>query len=201
LNGAELSNAMVGAWRILTGDERARGCFDISTAGAARSFSALLLSLPVLFFSSTAAWRIARNTEGFPVDLPFGPFVTAEMLGTVIYWATFLLAMMRIAQALKLGHAYSAYLITFNWGTLFTSAIFALPLIPYSLGLYPETPALLLTLPALVILFVYHWRIARTVLGAEQGAAIAIVLFAAALSFSIDQVLGYLFLPSGSFSR
>ncbi len=96
--------------------------------------------------SPTAAWRIARNTEGFPVDLPFGPFVTAEMLGTVIYWATFLLAMMRVAQALKLGHAYSAYLITFNWGTLFTSAIFALPLIPYSLGLYPETPALLLTL-------------------------------------------------------
>lgn len=199
MNGAELTNAMIGAWRLLTGDHRARGCFDISTAGAARSFTALLLSLPVLFFSSTAAWRIARNTEGFPADLAFGPFVTAEMLGTVIYWAIFLLAMRRISQGLKLGHAYIAYLVTFNWGTLFINAAFALPLIPYSLGFYTETPALLLTLPALVILFFYHWRIAREVLGADQGPAIAIVLFAAALSFSIDQVLGYLFLPAGGF--
>lgn len=199
MNGAELSNAMIGAWRILTGDARARDCFDISTAGALRSFTALLLSLPVLFFSSTAAWRIARHTEGFPADLPFGPFITAEMLGSVIYWGTFLLAMSRFSRGLKLGHAYTAYLVTFNWGTLFTSTIFALPLIPYSLGLYSEIPALFLTLPALIILFFYHWRIAREVLGAEQGPAIAIVLFAAALSFSIDQVLGYLFLPSGGF--
>ena len=197
MNGAELTNAMIGAWRILTGDPHARDCFDISTAGASRSFIGLLLSLPVLFFSSTAAWRIARNTEGFPVDLPFGPFVAAEMFGTVFYWAGFLFAMRRISQALKLGHAYTAYLVTFNWGTLFTSAAFALPLIPYSLGLYGEIPALLLTLPALVTLFWYHWQIARTVLGAEQGPAIAIVLFAAALSFSIDQVSGYLFLPGG----
>jgi hypothetical protein len=199
LNGTELSNAMVGAWRILTGDDRARGCFDLSTAGAARSFTALLLSLPIAFFSVTAAWRIARRMDRFPADLPFGPFVTAEMLGTVIYWAIFLLAMRRISQGIKLGKAYIAYLITFNWGTLFTSAIFALPLVFYSLGLYGETAALFLTLPALVILFFYHWQIARTVLGAEQGAAIAIVLFAAALSFSIDQVLGFLFLPGGSF--
>ncbi len=198
--GNELIRAMTGAFYLLLGDDRARGCFDLTPAGAMRSFTGLLLSLPVLFFSSTAAWRLAMGNENFPVDIPFGPFITAEMLGTIVYWAAFLYAMSRISRALGLSGAYLPYLVTFNWGMLFTNLVFALPLVPFSLGLYGEGAALFFMLPALVILFLYHWRIARDVLGAEQGRAIAIVLFAALLSFSIDQIFGFLLIPAGEFA-
>lgn len=197
MNGAVLSRAMVGAWYLLIGDKRAQECFDLSPEGAMGSFTGLLLALPILFFSSTAALRLAMSSEHFSVDIPFGPFITAEMLGTVIYWAVFLFAMLRISRALGLAPAYTPYLVTFNWGMLFTNAVFALPLVPYSLGLYSEGFALFLMLPALAVLFTYHWRIAREVLGAEQGPAIAIVIFAALLSFSIDQIVGFLLLPAG----
>ena len=200
MNGNELIRAMTGAFYLMMGDERARGCFDISQAGAMRSFTGLLLSLPVLFFSSTAAWRLAMGNENFPLDIPFGPFIAAEMLGTIVYWAAFLYAMSRISRALGLSGAYLPYLVTFNWGMLFTNLVFALPLVPFSLGLYGEGAALFFMLPALVILFLYHWRIARDVLGAEQGRAIAIVLFAALLSFSIDQIFGFLLIPAGEFA-
>lgn len=196
MNGNELIRAMTGAFYLLMGDERARGCFDLTPAGAMRSFTGLLLSLPILFFSSTAAWRLAMGNENFPLEIPFGPFITAEMLGTIVYWAAFLFAMSRISRALGLSGAYLPYLVTFNWGMLFTNLVFALPLVPFSLGLYGEGPALFFMLPSLVVLFLYHWRIARDVLGAEQGRAIAIVLFAALLSFSIDQVFGFLLIPA-----
>lgn len=197
MNGAVISNAMVGAWYLLIGDERAQQYFDLSPEGALSSFTGLLLSLPILFFSSTAALRLATSSDHFPIEIPFGPFITAEMLGTVIYWAVFLFAMAPITRVLGLAQAYTPYLITFNWGVLFTNAVFALPLVPYSLGLYSDGAALFLMLPALAVLFVYHWRIAREVLGAEQGPAIAIVIFAALLSFSIDQIVGFLILPAG----
>lgn len=197
MNGNELIRAMTGAFYLLIGDERARGCFDLSQAGALRSFTGLLLSLPILFFSSTAAWRLAMENENFPFAIPFGPFVTAEMLGSIVFWAAFLYAMSRISRALGLGHAYLPYVITFNWGMLFTNLVFAAALVPYSLGLYGGQAAIFFMLPSLVVLFLYHWRIARDVLGAEGGRAIAIVLFAALLSFSIDQIFGFLLIPTG----
>src|SRR5690606_8537251 len=129
---AEVTNGLIGAWRIATRDDRAKHCFDLSTAGAARSFTALLLSVPILFFSGTASWRIAQSEFDLTGDMSFGLFITAEIVSTFIYWGLFLAAMMRVAQALSLRQHYVAWLITYNWGSLLTAIAFALPLIPYS---------------------------------------------------------------------
>lgn len=201
MSAAEVTNGLIGAWRIVTRDERAKHCFDLSTAGAARSFSALLLSVPLLFFSTTASWRIAQSEFDLARDLSFGLFITAEMLSTFIYWGLFLAAMMRIAQALKLRPHYIAWLITYNWGVLFTTVAFALSLIPYSLGVYSAQMAVVLALPALMLLAWYRWQIAREVLGADKGAAAAILVFDFVLSLSVDQVVGMILLPgAGGFS-
>ncbi|MEQ8268477.1 MAG: hypothetical protein RH982_14875 [Parvibaculum sp.] len=195
MNGADLTKGLLGAWRIVTRDPRAKDCFDLSAAGTARSFTALLLSVPVLFFTATATWRIAQSEFELTGDTTFGAFITVEIASTFVYWALFLAAMMRIARALKLGAHYSAWLITFNWGTLFTTLAFALPLVPYSLGLYPASAAMMLTLPAMGLLVWYRWQIAREVLGAEAGPAAAILVFELVLSLSVDQVMGMVFLP------
>lgn len=196
MNAIEITNGLTGAWRIITQDARAQQCFDISPAGATRSFVALAISLPVLFFTATAAWRIAQSELGIGEDTAFGTFIITEIASTLIYWALFLGAMLRIASALKLGTHYTAYLVTYNWGSLLTTLVFALPLIPYSLGFYSAQVAVLLALPSLILLVWYRWRIAREVLGADKGAAAAILVFDLVLSFSIDQVLGMLFLTA-----
>ncbi|MCF8469813.1 MAG: hypothetical protein K9G30_03430 [Parvibaculum sp.] len=195
MNVAEISNGLLGAWRIATREEeRARECFDLSPGGAARSFTALLISLPILFFTATALWRIAQGELQITGDTSFGLFITVEIVSTIIYWALFLIAMTRVARALTLGAQYTAWLITFNWGTLFTTIAFALPLVPYSLGLYSANTAVVLALPALVLLGWYRWQIARVVLGAQAGPAAAILAFDFVLSLSVDQVMGMIFL-------
>lgn len=194
MNGAELASGLLGAWRLVMRDPRAKDCFDLSATGAARSFVALLLSVPVLFFTATATWRIAQSEFELTGNTTFGAFITVEMMSTFIYWALFLGAMMRISRALRLGAHYTAWLITFNWGTLFTTLAFALPLIPYSLGIYPASAAVLLTLPAMGLLIWYRWQTVREVLGAGPGPTVAILVFELVLSFSVDQVMGTLFL-------
>jgi hypothetical protein len=193
----EITNGMTGAWRIVKREDSARECFDLSADGALRSFTGLALSIPVLFFTASALWQIAQAEPGITLETSLGAFIAVEVAATLIYWAMFLSAMLRIARVLDLGANFTAYLITYNWGVLLTSAAFALPLIPFSLGLLPGVGAMLLSLPALALLGWYRWQIARTVLGAEAGPAAAILAFDLVLSLTIDQMLGALFLTGG----
>ncbi|MBX3493983.1 MAG: hypothetical protein KF899_13545 [Parvibaculum sp.] len=196
----EITNGLTGAWRIVKREESARECFDLSADGALRSFTGLALSLPILFFTAAALWQIAQSELQVSFEVSFGAFIAVEIVSTLIYWALFLAAMLRVARALNLGPNYTAYLITYNWGVLLTSAAFALPLIPYSLGVLPAGGAMVLSLPALALLGWYRWQIARTVLGAEPGPAAAILIFDLVLSLTIDQLLGALFLTGGGLS-
>ena len=195
MNAADITNGLTGAWRITFRDGRARESFDLSADGAMRSFTALLLSLPVIFFTATLSWRFAREEFDIGRDVSFGLFITTELLSTILYWGLFLAAMARVSRMLKLSSHFTPYLITYNWGTLFTTIVFALPLIPHALGFYPAETGFLLAMPTIALLAWYRWQIAREVLGAEAGPALAIVVFEAVLSLSIDQVLGMLLMP------
>lgn len=200
MNAADITNGLTGAWRIAVRDPRAQACFELNTDGAIKSFTALLLSLPIVFFTATLSWRFAREAFDIGGDISFGLFITTEIVSTVLCWTLFLAAMARVARALKLQASYTAYLITYNWGTLFTTIVFALPLVPHALGLYPASTGFLLAVPTLALLAWYRWLIAREVLGAETGPAIAIVIFEIVLSLSIDQVLGMLLMPGAGVS-
>ena len=198
MNGPEIIKGLTGAWWIITRDKRARDCFDISAEGALRSFVALFLSLPIIFFSTTASWRIAQSQFSFAEDISFGLFVLAEIASALLYWAAFLGAMMRISRMLRLESGYTAWLVTYNWGSLLTTLAFAIPLIPFSLGLYSAETAVFLAMPSLMLLVWYRWQIAREVLGADKGTAFAILVFDLVLSLSIDQVLGMLLIPGSA---
>lgn len=195
MNAADITNGLTGAWRITTRDAHAKDCFDLSAAGAMRSFTALLLSLPIIFFTSTLSWRFALDAFDIGGDVSYGLFITTEILSTVIYWALFLAAMARVSRMLKLEAYFTPYLITYNWGTLFTTIVFALPLIPHALGLYSATTGFMFAMPTLALLAWYRWQITREVLGAQTGPALAIIVFEVVLSLSVDQLLGMLLMP------
>lgn len=198
----EITNGLTGAWRIVKREESARECFDLSADGALRSFAALALSLPIALFAAAVAWQIAQTRPEFEVvaNVSTGAFIAAEIVSRLFYWVLFLLAMQRIARMLGLGANYLAYLITYNWGALLTTAIFAVPFIFVALGVLPADGAILLSLPALALLGWYRWQIARTVLGAEPGPAAAILVFDFVLNLAIGQVFGALFLSRGAIS-
>lgn len=200
MNATEITNGLTGAWRLTLRDASARDYFDLSASGAMRSFTALLLSLPVIFFTATLSWRFAREAFDIGADVSFGVFITTELLSTILYWGLFLAAMSRVSRMLKLGAYFTPYLITYNWGTLFTTLVFALPLVPHALGLYPAETGFLLAMPTIALLAWYRYQIAREVLGADAGSAVAIVVFEAVLSLSIDQVLGMLLMPGAGAS-
>ena len=200
MNATDITNGLTGAWRITVRDKRAKDCFDLSAEGAMRSFTALLLSLPVIFFTSTLSWRFAGEAFDLGEEISFGFFITTELLSTIVYWALFLAAMSRISRMMRLEAYYTPYLITYNWGTLFTTLAFALPLVPHAAGIYPATTAFLLAMPAIALLAWYRYQIAREVLGAEAGPAAGIVIFEVVLSLSVDQLLGMLLMPGAGVS-
>ena len=194
----EILNGLKGAWRIMARDPGAPQFFNLSADGFQRSFAALALVLPILFFTATSLWRMALTLQVYD-DTDFAAFAFVQIGGSVIYWAIYLIAMIPITRALGLGGNFLAYVITFNWGTLLTSALFALPLILFSIGLAPGPVAIAMTLPALAALAWYRWQIARSVLGAPLSSTIAILVFDFTLGALIDHGLGVLILrPSGA---
>ncbi|MEP5926054.1 MAG: hypothetical protein ABJ325_01260 [Nitratireductor sp.] len=195
MNIADITNGLTGAWRITMRDAQAKDCFDLSAAGAMRSFGALPLALPVIFFTSTLSWRFAREAFDIGEDVSYGLFITTELASTIIYWALFLAAMARVSRMLKLEAYFTPYLITYNWGTLFTTIAFAQPLIPHALGIYSATTGFMLAMPVMGLLAWYRWQITRDVLGAQAGPAFAIIVFEVVLSLSVDQILGMLLMP------
>lgn len=191
IGASEIVHGIVGAWRIVLRDPEARRHFDLSSAGFQRSFAALALSLPVLFFTTWSLWRIGQEIGDFQLA-DFSVFAAMQIGSTVLYWAIYLSAMIAVARYLGRGAAFVPYTIVFNWGTLMTTVLFALPLFLYTAGLAEGRLAVALTLPAVGLYVWYHWQIARQVLGAERTAAVAIVLFDIALGMLIDQGLGRL---------
>jgi hypothetical protein len=191
LSANEILHGLTGVWRIVLRDPDARKHFNISLDGFYGSFWALSLSAPVVFFSTTSLWRLAREFDPTD-DTDFISFAIVQLGGTFIYWALYLFAMILVARQLKLGAHYTAYVVTFNWGTLFTSVIFALPLFLYSIGIAGGRGAMMLTLPALGLLAWYRWRIARDVLGAAPSSTVAILILDFTLGAILDQGLAWL---------
>ena len=196
LSGSEILHGLTGSWRIVLRDPEAPKHFNLSTEGFFHSFWALALSLPVVFFSTTSLWRLAREIDPSD-DTGFPSFAIVQLGGTLFYWAAFLSAMIAVSRQLKLDAHYAPYVVTFNWGTLFTSIVFAVPLLLYSIGLASGRGAMMLTLPALGILAWYRWQIAREVLGATTSATVGILLLDFALGVVMDQGLAWLVFASG----
>lgn len=190
---SEILHGITGAWRIAMRDPNAARHFDLSDTGFFRSFLALVFALPIILFSTTSLWRMNQSVEAF-ADVDFVSFATVQIGGEIFYWAVYLVTMVPVARHLKLGASFGAYVVTFNWGELMTSALMAVPPLLYSLGLLNGQVAATLTLPVFGLIVWYRWQIARVVLGAPPSSAIAILIFDFVLGVVLEQALGRLLL-------
>ena len=187
-SGADIKNAMAGAWRLFCGDRQGLERFDLSAEGFFRSFWVIVLVAPI-YAASVLTERSLLLSGRFPADdFSDGLFFAARALTFVIDWFTFPLVMIFVTRRLHLGERYAAYITVRNWTALPSAALTSLPTIAYGLDLVPILATTLATYVFLIIVLRFGWFIARSVLQTSAAIAAAIVALDLSLSLLIGRI-------------
>lgn len=111
-------NGLVGMVRLLTFQEDWKSCFDISAQGVARSFGAVLLTLPLYIFIIAAGQYtgLSMAEPGYVVE-PINIWVSS--LSFLRIWFVFPILAIVITIILNVRHRFAAWLVVHNWAVLF----------------------------------------------------------------------------------
>jgi len=190
-SGAEIAQALFGAWRLALLDRGAMRYFDLSHRGVWRSFwAAALCYLPYLLLVVLRldAETIARSG--------YAQIFLVESIGYVVAWCGFPLLVLGFARMIGREEQGFDFIIAYNWGQVVQMALFvAVALIdliilpPRQAGQPPD----LLTVAAIFAALAYEWFIALVAIGAGGGIAVAVVALDIGLGFLIGQVAGALY--------
>lgn len=187
-SGADIRDAMAGAWRLFCGDPRGLERFDLSAEGFFRSFWVIVLVAPI-YAASVLTERSLLLSERFPADdFSDGRFFLVRALTLIVDWFAFPLVMVFITRKLQLGGRYAAYITVRNWTALPSAALTALPTIAYGLGLVSIAATTLATYVFLIIVLRFGWFIARSVLQTSAAIAAGIVALDLSLSLLIGRI-------------
>ncbi len=149
---------------------------DRSATGAQRSFLAVAAALPVFLLMEVHAMpALVSGTRG----------VVMFVLGYVVSWAMFGLAMQLVAREAGREEAFAGYFCAYNWSLLLV-AIAYLPLgIVAATGLMPEILQSAAISTLLFSAMAYWGYLARAGLGLPISAAIGVVLLEAFISLIV----------------
>lgn len=173
-----VGTAVIGAWRLLRGDRSGLGFLDRGAAGAAASFQAAVLVLPIWVL---IRWDTVAGAIG--VAGPIQP-LTVETLGYIIRWT--MVPVMLLVLADLTGRRTQALLAitAYNWGQLIVAALIAPVLILLALGV-PGTWLNPFYVVWLIGSFVYIWYIVKAALGVDGWIAATFVI----VDFIASQIL------------
>ncbi len=172
--GAELWQALYGAWRLLRLDRQAMRYFDLSHRGVWRSFWAALYCYPgflLLLWLRLDAETIAQSS--------LARIFLVETIGYVVAWCAFPLAAIGVCRWIGREEEGFEFITAYNWSQLLQTAFFVL-IAAISLPL-ADSAALGLGRLALIAMLAYEWFIALVAIGAGGWIAAAMVLLDVAL--------------------
>lgn len=169
--------SLLGAWKLFLRDERGMEHFEISEAAFWRSFQAAFYAAPLVFFITMVEINIIRDLEPtmLPVDITSPWFYAPEFVGYVLSWALFPLLMVQGAKLLGREGTYAQYIIAYNWATVVSFAIFAIPSALYSLGVFASSATLSLSVAFFLILAFYQYSVTKIALQVSGTIAILVV--------------------------
>lgn len=177
---AEILHYFSGVWMLMWGRSEGLSRLDISVDGFWRSFTAIIVALPVLLLASMDGVSVYTDNAGLLAPLPI-PLRLA--LATVSAWILTYALIVLVARHVGLADRMVHYVVASNWAT----ALLAWLLVPFHLinllFALSDDAALLLILPVSLALLVFDWRLTNTVL--NKGAAVATAVFLAVLAFSL----------------
>ncbi|HEY3917322.1 MAG TPA: hypothetical protein VGL83_05995 [Stellaceae bacterium] len=173
--GAEIWQALYGAWRFARLDRQALHYFDLTHRGVWRSFWAAAICYPgflVLLWLRLDHETLARSS--------LGHIFLVETIGYVIGWCAFPLAALGFCRWLGHENEGFEFITAYNWSQVLQTVFFLL--LALVGAMLPATLGADLDLAGYVLMLAYEWFIALVVIGAGGGVAVAIVI--------IDVVLG-----------
>jgi hypothetical protein len=173
--GAELWQALYGAWRLARLDRQAMNYFDLSHHGVWRSFWAAVYCYPgflLLLWLRLDAPTLAQTSLGW--------IFLIETIGYVVAWCAFPLVAIGLCRWFGREDQGFEFVTAYNWSQVLQTAFFVL-LALISLPL-PDGVAVALGRLGLIAMLGYEWFIAFVAIGAGGWMATALVV--------IDVVIG-----------
>lgn len=183
----EIVRSLTGAWHVFIDRPDASDYFDLSVTGFWRSFRAIVLVVPAYMLSALTTWTT------LPAEIDGGWFILAKTISLAVDWVAFAVVLALIADRLRVGTTYSAYIIVRNWASVIATAPFGIVALLYVLGLIGQEVAGTLSLAILFVILRYNYLIARRVLQVGMPMAIGVVIADFILSLAIDAGISGLF--------
>ena len=166
--GAELWQALYGAWRLACVDRQAMRYFDLSHHGVWRSFWAAVFCYPGFLL---LLWlRLDADTLA---QAGLARIFLIETIGYVVAWCAFPLVAIGICRWIGREDQGFEFVTAYNWSQILQTAFFVL-MAAISLPL-PDSTATALGRLALIAMLVYEWFIAFVAVGAGGWIAAALV--------------------------
>jgi hypothetical protein len=126
----EVRRSLIGSWLLLIRDTEGYRHFSQTEAGFWRSFSAIVIIAPLYLYAGTVHVELP-NEPASPSRRP----LAAAMVGLVLQWIGWPLAMVPVSRLAGLAHAYARYIIAYNWSSVLVVAVLMPPLMLLDLGL------------------------------------------------------------------
>lgn len=156
--------------------------FDLSLRGFWLSFSAALVAAPLYLL------LLLMEHQVVPDAPPMGNYLVVKAVFYALSWAAYPLLMVPVVRALGLAHAYTGFIIAYNWSAVIIMLILLPPFALYSVQGIGAGAAGFLNLLATMAVLYYRWFLTRTALETTGGLALGLVVIDLLLSIVIDMV-------------
>ena len=180
----EASRSLYASWLLLIRDTEGYRYFSQTEAGFWRSFSAIVIIAPLYLYAGTVQIQLPDE------PVPESPSLAAALVGLVLQWIGWPLAMVPIARWLGLARSYARYIIAYNWSSVLVVAVVVPPLMLLDIGLIGAGFAALLAFVLSVVALYYRWYVAITAFETTGITATALVIADVVLSLLINTLLG-----------
>ena len=177
---AYMRRSIDAAFRLALRDQRAWSGFDLTADGFFRSFTAILIVMPLNILIDLFATDVAAKKKIAEGGTVAGAYEFSDAIFSTVAmgaeWLIFPVAMIFVLRFVGLTHRYSALIIAHNWATV----VIALVNIPAfalgSMGLLSPDLAFDVTFIVLGLTLYYRFYIAQTALDAGLGIAGSVTL-------------------------
>ncbi len=167
----EAVTALLGSVLLAMGrGERALDFFNLSAAGAKRSFLVAAFTLPLSAFSAL----LLVLHELPPLDL-LQRYLLGSVMGAAFSWLSFLVLVEHLTRIWRRRGLFAEFVTVFNWSTALMALMPFLALGLFQTRLLPDQAAIFVIFIVEVWVLLFTWGIARIALGVSLAAGHLVV--------------------------
>lgn len=176
----EIARALYGVWRVLRFDRSAFGFFDLSPAGALRSFTAAAVVAPLYAMLMALRYEVAAG------DASPGRYLLVQAIAYVIAWTLYPVLVESLSWFLGCRPRFPGYLCVYNWMMVLQNGVIITLAVLGDIRLLPDPILGLLGFFALVLTAGYLWYLARALLAVSGLTAAGLVVLDIVISVLIN---------------